>query len=103
MVSNIKAKASLNINRFLLLKASNLAYSVFARVSLLGSPSVMNMLALLVRRMLDIAYRENEFMILQMKGFGLVDGTGPGEESKRTKRVHGWSRQIGLGTLFAIH
>ena len=22
---------------------------------------------------------------------------------KRTKRVQGWSRQIGLGTLFAIH
>ena len=29
--------------------------------------------------------------------------TGPAEESKRTKRVQGWSRQIGLGTLFAIH
>ena len=35
--------------------------------------------------------------------FGLGDGTGPAEESKRTKRVQGWSRQIGLGTLFAIH
>ena len=35
--------------------------------------------------------------------FGLGGGTGPAEESKRTKRVHGWSRQIGLGTLFAIH
>ena len=30
-------------------------------------------------------------------------GTGPAEESKRTKRVQRWSRQIGLGTLFAIH
>ena len=37
------------------------------------------------------------------EGFGLGDGTGPAEESKRTKRVQGWSRQIGLGTLFAIH
>ena len=37
------------------------------------------------------------------KGFGLGDGTGPAEESKRTKRVQGWSRQIGLGALFAIH
>ena len=72
-------------------------------MSPLGSPSVMNMLALLVRRMLAIADRKNEFMLLQMKDFGLVDGTGPAEESKRTKRVHGWSRQIGLGTLFAIH
>ena len=37
------------------------------------------------------------------KGFGLADGTGPAEESKRTKRVQVWSRQIGLGALFAIH
>ena len=37
------------------------------------------------------------------KGFGLGDGTGPAEESERTKRVQGWSRQIGLGALFAIH
>ena len=37
------------------------------------------------------------------KGFGLRDGIGPAEESKRTKRVQGWSRQIGLGILFAIH
>ena len=37
------------------------------------------------------------------KGFGLGDGTGPAEESKRTKRVQGWSRQIRLGALFAIH
>ena len=35
--------------------------------------------------------------------FGFGDGTGPAEDSKRTKRVQGWSRQIGLGTLFAIH
>ena len=37
------------------------------------------------------------------EGFGLGYGTGPAEESNRTKRVQGWSRQIGLGTLFAIH
>ena len=37
------------------------------------------------------------------EGFGLGDGTGPAEEFKRTKRVQGWSRQIGLGTLFTIH
>ena len=37
------------------------------------------------------------------EGFGLGDGTGPAEESKRTKRVQGWSHQIGLGALFAIH
>ena len=32
------------------------------------------------------------------------DGTGPADESKRTKRVDGWSRQIVGGTfsLFAI-
>ena len=37
------------------------------------------------------------------EGFGLGDGTCPAEESKRTKRVREWSRQIGLATLFAIH
>ena len=37
------------------------------------------------------------------EGFGLGDGSGPAEESKRMKCVQGWSRQIGLGTLFAIH
>ena len=45
-----------------------------ARVSSLGSPSVMNMLAPLVRRMFAIGYGENEFMLLQMKG--LVWDTG---------------------------
>ena len=42
------------------------------------------------------AYRENEFMLLQINGFDLGDGTGPAVESKRTKRVQGWSHQIGL-------
>ena len=42
--------------------------------SILGSPSVINMLVLLVQRMFAIAYGENEFMLLQMKG--LVFGTG---------------------------
>ena len=41
--------------------------------------------------------------VIANEGFGLGDGTGPADESKRTKRVQGWSRQIGLGTLFAIH
>ena len=36
------------------------------------------------------------------EGFGLGYGTGPAEGSKRTKRIQGWARQIGLGTLFAI-
>ena len=49
-------------------------FATKARVSPLGSPSVMNMLAPLVRRMFAIACRENEFMLLQMKG--LVWGTG---------------------------
>ena len=63
----------------------------------------MDMLAPLVRCLIAIACGENEFMLLQMKGFDLGDGTRPAEDSKRTKRVQGWSRQIGLGTLFAIH
>ena len=37
------------------------------------------------------------------EGFGLGDGAGPLEESKGRKHIQGWSRQIGLGTLFAIH
>ena len=56
-------------------------------MSPLGSPSVMNMFPPLVRRMFAFAYRENEFMLLQMKAFGLGEERGPTEESKRTKRV----------------
>ena len=63
----------------------------------------MNMLAPLVRRMFAIAYKENEFMLFANEGFDLGGGTGPAEEPKKTKRVQGWSRQIGLGTLLAIH
>ena len=70
-------------------------FAAKARVSPLGSPSVMNMLAPLVQCMFAFAYRENEFMLSQMMGFDLRDGTGPVEESKRTKRVQGWSRQFG--------
>ena len=40
----------------------NGVFAAKARVSPLGSPSVMNMLAPLVRRMFGIAYGENEFM-----------------------------------------
>ena len=46
-------------------------FAASARVSPLGSPSVMNMLAPLVRHMFAIAYGENEFMLLQMKGLGM--------------------------------
>ena len=41
--------------------------------------------------------------VIANEGFGLGDGTGPAEESKRTKHIQGWSRQIGLDTLFALH
>ena len=41
--------------------------------------------------------------MIAKKRFGLGDGTGPAEEFNRTKRVQKWSRQIGLGALFAIH
>ena len=49
-------------------------FAAKARVSSLGSTFVMNMLAPLVRRTFAIAYAENEFMSLQMKGS--VWGTG---------------------------
>ena len=45
------------------------------------------------------------FHILQTWDFGFRhDGTGPADESKRTKRVQGWSHQIVGGgvLLFAI-
>ena len=61
----------------------------------------MNRLAPLVRRIFVFGYRENEFMLLQIMGFGLGDGTA--EESQRTKRVQGWSCQIGSATSFAMH
>ena len=72
-----------------------------ASLILQESPS-MSMLASLVRRMCAFACRKNEFMLSQMKGFGLGDETGPAEECKKTKCVQ-WFCQIGLGTLFAIH
>ena len=45
------------------------------------------------------------FILLQIWGFVFGDdGTGPADESKRMKRVQGWSRQImgGRLLLFAI-
>ena len=45
------------------------------------------------------------FLVLVILDFGFGhDGTGPADESKRTKRVQGWSRQIVGGgfLLFAI-
>ena len=62
----------------------------------------MNMLAPLLTHVCYCIWRKRVYVIAN-EGFGLGDGTGPAEESKRTKRVQGWSRQIGLGTLFAIH
>ena len=42
------------------------------------------------------------FTVLQIKGF--VEQDSPSEESKWTKCIQGWSRQIfGFGVLFAIH
>ena len=64
----------------------------------MGSPFVMNMLA---PHVCYCIWRKRGYVIAN-EGFGLGDGTDPAEESKRTKRVQGWSRQIGLGTLFAI-
>ena len=52
----------------------------------------------------SIANNKN-LLLLQIWGFGFGDdGTGPVNESKRTKRVQGWSRQImgGRFLLFAI-
>ena len=49
-------------------------FAAKARVSPLGSPSVMNMIAPLVRRMFAFAYKENKFVLFQMKDFG--SGTG---------------------------
>ena len=38
---------------------------------------------------------------MQIWDFGFVhDGTGPADESKRTKRIQGWSRQIMEGGFF---
>ena len=42
------------------------------------------------------------FYVIAKKGFGFGDGTGPAEESKRTKRVRGWSRQIKLGGVHCL-
>ena len=66
-------------------------FAAKARVSPLGSPSVI----------CYCIWRKRAYVIAN-EGFGLGDGIGLAEESKRTKRVQVWSRQIGLGTLFAI-
>ena len=73
-------------------------FAAKARVSPLGSPSVMNMLAPLVRRMFAIAYGKNEFMLLQIKG--LVWGTG--QALLRSPRGRNASRD-GLVKLGWIH
>ena len=76
----------------------NGVFAAKARVSPLGSPSVMNMLAPLVRRMFAFAYGENEFMLLQMKG--LVWGTG--QALLRSPRGRNASRD-GLVKLGWVH
>ena len=76
-------------------------FAAKSRVSPLGSPSVINMLAPLFRRMFAFGYRENEFTLLQMKGFDLMNRNA--EDSERTKRIQGWSHEIGLGTLCLMH
>ena len=73
-------------------------FAAKARVSPLGSPSAMNMLASLVRRMFASAYGENEFMLLQMKG--LVWGTG--QALLRSPRGRNASRD-GLVKLGWVH
>ena len=73
-------------------------FAVKARVSPLGSPSVMNMLAPLVRCMFAIAHGENEFMLLQMKG--LV--WGKGQALLRSPRGRNASRD-GLVKLSRVH
>ena len=73
-------------------------FAAKTRVSPLGLPSVMNMLAPLVRRMFAIAYGENELMFLQIKG--LVWGTG--QALLRSPRGQNASRD-GLVKLGWVH
>ena len=50
--------------------------------------------------------RDHHNRIIHYCKYGILvfdhDGTGPADESKRTKRVQGWSRQIVGGGLFII-
>ena len=73
-------------------------FAAKARVSPIGLPSVINMLAPLVRRMFAFAYRENEFMLMQMKG--LIWGTG--QALLRSPRERNASRD-GLVKLGRVH
>ena len=73
-------------------------FAAKARVSSLGPPSVMNMLAPLIRHMFAIAYGENEFTLLQMKG--LVWRTG--QALLRSPRGRNASRD-GLVKLCWVH
>ena len=84
--------------RFVLLVLCEPHFAAKAGVSPLGSPFVMNMLAPLVRRMFAIAYGENKFMLLQMKG--LVWGTG--QALLRSPRGRNASRD-GLVKLGWVH
>ena len=73
-------------------------FAAKARVSPLGSPSAMNMLASLVRRMFAFAYGENEFMLLRMKGLAW----GTGQALLRSPRGRNASRD-GLVKLGWVH
>ena len=59
-------------------------------------------LLIAIKRKKEILHKVPSFDSLCFFGFFLVDETGPAKESKRTKRVQGWSRQIlGFGIVFA--
>ena len=53
----------------------------------------MHLLIAIIRKK-KILHKVPSFDSLCFFGFFLADETGPAEESKRTKRVQGWSRQI---------
>ena len=51
-------------------------------------------LLIAIKRKKEILHKVLSFGSLCFFGFLLADETGPAEESKRTKRVQGWSGQI---------
>ena len=66
----------------------------------LGSPSVMNMFALLVQCMFAIAYGENKFMLFQMKG--LVWGTRQALLRSRRGRNVSWDGLLKFGWVHCL-
>ena len=75
-------------------------FAAKARVSPLGPPSVMNMLAPLVRPMFAVAYGENEFMLLQMKD--LVWGTGQALLRNPRRRNASRNGLVKLGWVYSL-